>query len=96
MDSRFDDSAAFTATEEPMSTITTRDGAESDDDQIVPIGAAALRSAKLVKGATLKVYKGAPHGIATVQAGAFNADLLQFIESGAKHAGAPSEGAPLH
>ena len=67
-----------------------------DDDQIVPIGAAALRSAKLVKGATLKVYKGAPHGIATVQAGAFNADLLQFIESGAKHAGAPSEGAPLH
>jgi non-heme chloroperoxidase len=67
-----------------------------DDDQIVPIGASALRSAKLVKGATLKVYKGAPHGIATVQASAFNADLLEFIQAGAKHAAAPSGGAPLH
>jgi len=34
-----------------------------DDDQIVPIGAAALRSAKLVRNATLKVYAGAPHGL---------------------------------
>ena len=29
-----------------------------DDDQIVPIGASALLSSKLVKGATLKVYSG--------------------------------------
>jgi len=35
-----------------------------DDDQIVPIGAAALRSSKLVKHATLKIYAGAPHGLA--------------------------------
>jgi non-heme chloroperoxidase len=34
-----------------------------DDDQIVPIGAAGLMSAKIVKGATLKVYRGAPHGL---------------------------------
>jgi non-heme chloroperoxidase len=34
-----------------------------DDDQIVPIGASALLSSKLVKGATLKVYPGAPHGL---------------------------------
>ena len=35
-----------------------------DDDQIVPIGAAALQSSKLVQNATLKVYPGAPHGLA--------------------------------
>ena len=35
-----------------------------DDDQIVPIGAAALASSQLVKDATLKVYEGAPHGVA--------------------------------
>ena len=35
----------------------------SDDDQIVPIADSALLSAKIVKNATLKVYKGAPHGL---------------------------------
>jgi pimeloyl-ACP methyl ester carboxylesterase len=40
-----------------------------DDDQIVPIGAAALQSSKLVKGATLKVYPGFPHGMPTTQCG---------------------------
>ncbi len=50
-----------------------------DDDQIVPIGAAALRSAKLVKNAVLKVYKGAPHGVATTHTDAVNEDLLGFI-----------------
>jgi fermentation-respiration switch protein FrsA (DUF1100 family) len=34
-----------------------------DDDQIVPIGAAAMLSSKIVKGAILKVYPGAPHGL---------------------------------
>ena len=34
-----------------------------DDDQIVPIGAAALLSSKIVKGATLRVYPGLPHGM---------------------------------
>ena len=51
-----------------------------DDDQIVPIAASALKTAKLVKGATLKVYPGAPHGIATTHADKFNADLLAFIK----------------
>ena len=37
-----------------------------DDDQIVPIGAAALRSSKLVKNATLKIYAGAPHASRTL------------------------------
>ena len=46
-----------------------------DDDQIVPIATSALRTAKLIKGATLKVYKGAPHGLATTRADEFNADL---------------------
>ncbi len=52
-----------------------------DDDQIVPIGAAALLSSKLVKNATLKVYKGAPHGMCTTLKDEVNADLLAFLES---------------
>lgn len=51
-----------------------------DDDQIVPIGASALLSSKLVKGATLKVYAGAPHGMCTTRKGEVNADLLAFVE----------------
>jgi non-heme chloroperoxidase len=51
-----------------------------DDDQIVPIGASAMLSSKLVKGATLKVYKGAPHGMCTTQKDKVNADLLAFIK----------------
>ena len=52
-----------------------------DDDQIVPIAASALLSAKLVKKGTLKVYPGYPHGMATVHADVINADLLAFIKS---------------
>jgi len=51
-----------------------------DDDQIVPIGAAALMSAKIVKNATLKVYPGFPHGMPTTNAEQINADLLAFIK----------------
>jgi non-heme chloroperoxidase len=51
-----------------------------DDDQIVPIGASALLSSKLVKGATLKVYKGAPHGMCTTLKEQVNEDLLAFIK----------------
>jgi non-heme chloroperoxidase len=65
-----------------------------DDDQIVPIGASALVSAKLVKDATLKVYPGAPHGLATTRADELNADLLEFIDSGAKYASRSAERAP--
>jgi len=49
-----------------------------DDDQIVPIGAAALSSAKLIPHATLKVYPGAPHGITDTHKDQLNNDLLAF------------------
>jgi len=52
-----------------------------DDDQIVPIGASAMLSSKLVKGATLKVYKGAPHGMCTTLKDQVNAELLAFIKA---------------
>jgi non-heme chloroperoxidase len=52
-----------------------------DDDQIVPIGAAGLRSSRLVKNATLKIYKGAPHGLAETHKGQLNADLLAFLKT---------------
>jgi non-heme chloroperoxidase len=52
-----------------------------DDDQIVPIGASGLRSAKIVRGAHLEVYKGAPHGLPSTHKDKLNADLLAFLES---------------
>jgi non-heme chloroperoxidase len=51
-----------------------------DDDQIVPIEASALCSSKLIKNATLKVYKGAPHGMCTTLKHQINEDLLAFIK----------------
>jgi len=50
-----------------------------DDDQIVPIGASALLSSKLVRNARLEVYKGAPHGLCSTHKERVNADLLSFI-----------------
>ena len=50
-----------------------------DDDQIVPIGASALESAKLVKNATLKIYKGGSHGLAVTEKNRLNEDLLEFV-----------------
>lgn len=52
-----------------------------DDDQIVPIGASALRSSKLVRNATLRVYAGAPHGLAYTHKDQLNADLLAFLKT---------------
>jgi non-heme chloroperoxidase len=54
-----------------------------DDDQIVPIDASARRAAELVKDATLKVYPGAPHGLAQVAPtkDQFNTDLLDFLNA---------------
>jgi non-heme chloroperoxidase len=52
-----------------------------DDDQIVPIGAAGLASAKLVKNSILKVYSGAPHGLTDTHKEQLNADLLAFLKS---------------
>jgi non-heme chloroperoxidase len=51
-----------------------------DDDQIVPIVAAGLLSAKIVKGAQLKVYPGAPHGMCSTLKDKVNADLLTFFQ----------------
>jgi non-heme chloroperoxidase len=54
-----------------------------DDDQIVPIGASARLSSKIVKDAALKVYPGAPHGLAQTTAckDTFNTDLFNFIKA---------------
>ncbi len=52
-----------------------------DDDQIVPIEAAALRSAKLIKNATLKIYPGAPHGLTETHKDRLSTDLLAFLKA---------------
>jgi non-heme chloroperoxidase len=51
----------------------------SDDDQIVPIGASAMISSKLIKNATLKIYPGGSHGLADTHKDQLNADLLAFL-----------------
>jgi non-heme chloroperoxidase len=51
-----------------------------DDDQIVPIGASALLSSKIVKGATLKIYPGAPHGMCSTLQDQVNSELLAFFK----------------
>ena len=51
-----------------------------DDDQIVPYADSGLLTAKIVKNATLKTYKGFPHGMCTTQAETINGDLLSFIK----------------
>jgi len=53
-----------------------------DDDQIVPIGASALLSSKIVKGATLKIYPGAPHGLCSTLKDQINQELLEFVGKG--------------
>ncbi|HMG01142.1 MAG TPA: alpha/beta hydrolase, partial [Gemmatimonadaceae bacterium] len=55
-----------------------------DDDQIVPINIAGAKSSKMIKGATLKVYKGAPHGLMNTNQEQFNADLLAFAKQETK------------
>jgi len=52
-----------------------------DDDQIVPIGAAALKSSRIVPNATLKIYPGGPHGLTGAHEQEFNKDLLTFLTS---------------
>jgi non-heme chloroperoxidase len=51
-----------------------------DDDQIVPIADAALKSIKLLQNGTLKVYPGFPHGMLTTHAEVLNPDLLAFVQ----------------
>jgi non-heme chloroperoxidase len=52
-----------------------------DDDQIVPIQASALLSSKLVKGAILKIYPGAPHGLPSTLKDRVSQDLLEFVKT---------------
>jgi non-heme chloroperoxidase len=47
----------------------------------VPIAASAEKTAKIVKGAQLKIYKGGAHGLAQVDPETFNADVLAFVRS---------------
>jgi non-heme chloroperoxidase len=72
-----------------------------EDDQIVPIADSALLSSKLLKKATLRVYKGLPHGLCTTHADVVNPDLLNFIgedvqagEARARRAARARSGAP--
>jgi len=62
-----------------------------DDDQIVPIVAAGLLSAKILKNATLKVYPGFPHGMPATNADQINADLLTFFQGAATSASSLEE-----
>ena len=52
-----------------------------DDDQIVPIGASAMLSSKLVKNAVLKIYPGGTHSLGDTSKEQLNADLLAFLKS---------------
>jgi non-heme chloroperoxidase len=49
------------------------------EDQIVPVGASAMLSSKIIKGAVLKLYEGAPHGMTVTRKDEINADLLGFL-----------------
>jgi non-heme chloroperoxidase len=51
-----------------------------DDDQIVPIADSAILSSKIIKGATLKVISGAPHGMCSTLKNEINAELLAFFK----------------
>ena len=53
-----------------------------DDDQFVPIANSALKSSQLIRNATLKIYKGAPHGFPATLKDKLNADLLTFLRNG--------------
>jgi non-heme chloroperoxidase len=57
---------------------------QGDDDQIVPIVAAAYKAAKLIPNAELKVYQGAPHGLPTTEKDRLNVDLLEFLTTRVK------------
>jgi non-heme chloroperoxidase len=54
---------------------------QGDDDQIVPFADAGLLQSKLVRGSTLKVYPGAPHGLCTTHKHQVNEDLLAFLKT---------------
>ena len=51
-----------------------------DDDQIVPIGASAMLSSKILKDGIFKIYPGLPHGMCSTHKDQINDDLLAFIK----------------
>jgi len=53
-----------------------------DDDQIVPITDSAMLSAKLVRGAKLKIISGAPHGMCSTLKDRINTELMEFFKAG--------------
>ncbi|MDP9147633.1 MAG: alpha/beta hydrolase, partial [Acidobacteriota bacterium] len=55
-----------------------------EDDQIVPIADSAMLSSKIIKGATLKTFPGAPHGMVSTLKDQINADLLAFLQRSSK------------
>ena len=57
-----------------------------DDDQVVPLNVGGNRTVKMIKGATLKVYAGAPHGLMSTLQQQFNSDLLSFARGEARTA----------
>ena len=57
-----------------------------DDDQIVPIAVGGLRSSKMIKGAVLKIYEGAPHGLTSTHQKRFDDDLLEFARAESRSA----------
>ena len=80
--STFDSIAAFSATDfrEDLKKFDVPTLViHGDDDQIVPIDAAAKASAKLIKNAQLIVYPGAPHGLTDIHKDRLNEDLLTFL-----------------
>jgi non-heme chloroperoxidase len=80
----YDGIAAFSQTDftEDLKKITVPTLVmHGDDDQIVPYTDSAVLTAKLVRNATLKLYKGYPHGMCTTNPEQINADLLEFIRS---------------
>jgi len=81
---QYDGVKAFSETDftEDLKTITVPTLVmHGDDDQIVPIANSALKTIKLLKNGTLKVYEGFPHGMCTTHAEVINADLLRFFRS---------------
>ncbi|HEY7235153.1 MAG TPA: alpha/beta hydrolase [Gemmatimonadaceae bacterium] len=67
-----------------------------DDDQVVPIKTGGARSARMIKGATLSVYAGAPHGLTATHQQRFNEEVLAFAERGREEAASVrKEAAPV-
>ena len=72
---QLDSIRAFSESDKPTLVL------HGDDDQIVPVGASALSTVKIVKHAVLKIYEGADHGLTQTHQDRFNADLLAFINA---------------